>query len=288
MTSNWISIDQEKCNGCKFCVVRCPRVFSKVDDTIVGQANILNCNLCGHCISLCDPQAITHKLLDMQNFPPVKPEANFETGQFIDFIRNRRSHRHFKNKLIAREELEILVDACRYAPTGSNIQSVELVVLQDKELIKQLSEKTVTIFEKFGAAADQRIKELETNKESVPEQLSRTRIYGERLKEAENAGLDPIFHKSPAVLIFHSPKDSSAPKDNCVIASTTVSLLARTMGIESTYIGLFEIVARGNEEILSALNIPLNHEIYSVLIMGYPRMKYHYQVDRSPIQTSWQ
>jgi nitroreductase len=284
---NWISIDEEKCNGCKFCVVRCPRCFSKADDKIVGQADLLNCNICGHCIALCKPQAITHSLMEMNNFPKMNPDANFETSTFAQFIRNRRSHRHFKNKGIPQQDLETLIDTCRYAPTGSNVQTVEIVVLQDPELIKKLSDQTVDVFKKLGLAAQQQITDLQAEGKDVSESLIRTQIYGERLNEARDAGLDPIFHKAPVVKIFHSPRDSSAPKDNCVIASTTLSLMARTMGIESTYIGLFEIVARGNQQILSLLDIPAEHEIFSVLIMGYPRLKFHYQVDRKPIKVSW-
>ena len=284
---NWISIDQELCNGCKFCIVRCPRVFSKVEDEIFGQADLENCNLCGHCMALCEPQAITHSLMDMGNFPIMNPEANFETKEFAQFIRNRRSHRNFKNKAIPQEDLETLIDICRYAPTGSNVQTVELIVLQDKEVIKKLSDQTVDAFVAFSQSAKQKIAELKAEGKNVSEALLRSQLYGVRLNEARDAGLDPIFHKSPVVKIFHSPSDSSAPKDNCVIASTTVSLMARTMGIESTYIGLFEMAARGNQQMHALLDIPAGHEIFSVLVMGYPRLKFHYQVDRKPINVSW-
>ncbi len=247
----------------------------------------MNCNLCGHCIALCEPQAITHSLMDMGNFPKMNPDANFETTEFARFIRNRRSHRHFKNKAIAQEDLETLIDICRYAPTGSNVQTVELIVLQDREVIKKLSDQTVDAFVAFSSAARQKIAEFEAEGKEIPESLSRSQLYGVRLNEAREAGFDPIFHKSPVVKIFHSPRDSSAPKDNCVIASTTVSLMARTMGIESTYIGLFEMAARGNQEMASLLNLPTGHEIFSVLVMGYPRLKFHYQVDRKPLSVSW-
>ncbi len=284
---NWISIDQKKCNGCKFCVVRCPHVFSKVEDEIIGQADLANCNLCGHCIALCEPQAITHSLMDMNNFPIMNPNANFDTGDFAQFIRNRRSHRHFKNKAILQEDLETLIDICRYAPTGSNVQTVELIVLQDQELIKQLSDLTVDAYVGFSQAAKQQSEELKAEGKNVPESLIRTQMYGVGLDEVREAGFDPIFFKSPVVKIFHSPEDSSTPKDNCVIASTTVSLMARTMGIEATYIGLFETAARGNQQIHDLLNIPAGHVIFSVLVMGYPRLKFHYQVDRRPISVNW-
>lgn len=285
---NWISIDQEKCDGCKFCVVRCPRCFSKQDGIIVAQADIDNCNLCGHCLALCKHQAIAHEKMDMNNFPEVDSDANFDTKTFIQFIRNRRSHRHFKNKAIPKEDLETLIDTCRYAPTGSNVQTVETIVLQDQDRIKKLSDLTVDVFAKFGEQAKKDIERLKGDGKEIPETVLRGKMYGERLQESREAGLDPIFHRSPVVMIFHSPKLSSAPKDNCVIASTTLSLLARTMGIESTYIGLFVGASKDNPEILGELQLSPDNEIYSVLIMGYPRLKFHYTVDRKPIKTRWE
>ena len=285
---NWISIDQERCDGCRLCVVRCPRCFSEQNGVIVGQADIDNCNLCGHCIALCKAQAITHEKMDMSNFPEANPDANFDTETFIQFIRNRRSHRHFKNTAIPRGNLETLIDSCRYAPTGSNLQNVEIMVLQDRDTIKKLSNLTVDVFARFGEQAKKAIEQMKADGGEIPETVLRGKMYGERLQESREAGLDPIFHRSPVVMIFHAPKLSGSPKDDCVIASTTVSLLARTMGIESTYIGLFVTAAKDDPKIRDELQLPRDNEIYSVLIMGYPRLKFSYTVDREPIKTRWE
>jgi hypothetical protein len=54
------------------------------------------------------------------------------------------------------------------------------------------------------------------------------------------------------------------------------------------YIGLFVGASKDNPEILGELQLPPDNEIYSVLIMGYPRLKFHYTVDRKPIKTRWE
>lgn len=286
--TNWLSIDQEKCDLCNFCVVRCPHCFRKTDGMIVAQADVFNCNLCGHCISLCKPMAIVHEKMAMDNFPESNKDYNFATSEFIQFIRNRRSHRHFKNKAISKQDLETLIDTCRYTPTGSNVQTVEIIVLQEQTKIKKLSDRTVDVYIKWGGQAQKKIKQLKSEGKNIPETLLRTKMYGERLRESREAGLDPIFHKAPVVMIFHSPVQTSTPKDNCVIASTTLSLLARTMGIESTYIGFFVGAAKDNQSILTELQIPEDHELFSVIIMGYPRLKFHYTIDRKPIRVRWE
>ncbi len=285
---NWVSIDKTKCDRCGLCILRCPRVYSILDGEIIAQADINNCIACGHCLSLCRTGAISHSELDRGNFPVADEAANFETGTFIRFLRNRRSHRHFKNKTVPREQLETLIDACRYAPTGGNAQAVEIVVVENRDMMKRLSDHTIDFFISAGEKARQFIARLAAEGKDAPESASRTLQYGERFKLAREAGgPDPIFHEAPIVMIFHAPQDRGASKDDCVIASTTLSLLARTMGIESTYIGLLVTAARENRHIRSDLALPPGNEIFSVLIMGYPRLRYLYNIDRKPIRTRW-
>ena len=285
---SWTTIDKDLCDGCGFCVVRCPRNYSKQGEDIIANSGMDTCNLCGHCVALCKPEAITHRKMDMDNFHELDTEANFDTDTFVKFIRNRRSHRMFKNKPIPRKDLEFLVDTCRYAPTGSNVQTVEIIVIENQDKMQVLSDLAVNVFETMGKVNLAEAQRYEAEGQPVPELITRSVTYMSRLTEARSLGLDPIFHRAPAVFIFHSPKDSSAPEDNCLIASTTMSLVARTMGIESTYIGLFKGPSKNNEEIHAELNIPLENRIYSVLIMGYPRLKFYRTVDRQPANVRWE
>jgi nitroreductase len=285
---SWVAIDKTKCDNCGLCILRCPGVFSKVDGEIVAQADVSNCNVCGHCISLCKPRAIVHSAMDIINFPAVNEAANFATEKFIHFLRNRRSHRHFKNKAIPRADLETLIDACRYAPTGSNAQSVEIIVLENRDRIKKLADYIIDFFINMGDSLRQFFEQLAAEGKEPPANLARIRQYGDRFKLAKEAGQDPIFYDAPVVMIFHASQEKSTPKDDCVIASTTLSLLARTMGIESTYIGLLVGVAKDNREIHSELQLPPGNEILSALVMGYPRLKYRYAVDRKQIPTRWE
>lgn len=227
----------------------------------------------------------------MDGFNPVKKNISFETDQFIEFIRQRRSHRHFKAKKIPRADLETLIDTCRYAPTGSNVQTVEMIIIQDQDRIKTLSDLTVDYFEEFIRQVEKDVERLKAEGKKIPGDLeliySRAE-YRKRLITARNAGLDPIFHRAPVVVIFHSPALTSTPKDNCVIAAHTMALTARTMGLETCYIGLFEGAAMTSAPIRDNLNLPGGHNVYSVLIMGYPRLKFRTLVDRQPIKTRWE
>ncbi len=55
-------------------------------------------------------------------------------------LKTRRSIRSFKTEQIQEEVLKAILEAGMYAPTGMNAQSPLMVVVQEKEQIKKLSE----------------------------------------------------------------------------------------------------------------------------------------------------
>ncbi len=286
---SWVTIDQEKCTTCGICVLRCPRCFSLKDERVSVQADEKCCIVCGHCVSLCPADAITHHRMDMDNFEPVGTPVQFPADAFMRFIRERRSHRQFKKKAVAKTTIQQLIEAARYAPTGSNVQSVEIIVLENDGRKKQLSDLTIDFFVDMGANAAETLKTLPSGPATPARlQLEKLLRYRDNMLLARSVGYDPIFHHAPVVLMFHSLLETSTPKDNCVIASTTVGLFARTLGLECTYIGLLEIAARSYPPLTEAIGLPEGHQIQSVLIVGYPKLKYLRRVDRNPIRVRWE
>ncbi len=284
-----VTIEREKCTACGICMMRCPACFLKRNGEIIASAADDTCSLCGHCVALCPTNAITHHAMDMKNFHEVGAGVQFETDAFIQFIRQRRSHRHFRNEPIPKESLEKLIDTCRYAPTGGNFQDVEVVVVQDPEKVRKLSDRTIDFFIEMGTYAEKASEEATTGGVMMSDEQMQSLIsYKRRLADARAAGFDPILYKAPAVMIFHADSQARTPKDDCVIAATTVSLTARTMGIESTYIGLLEMASRMSQSLNDELALPDGHQVYSVLVMGYPKLKFLRTVDRKVIRTRWE
>lgn len=289
--SDWVTIDNEKCTVCGTCALRCPFCFAEQDDEMKTYADEDRCNLCGHCVSLCPSDAITHNKMDMANFESFDGPVDLDTETFLRFIRERRSHRRFKDKAVPREVLEKLVDAARYAPTGSNVQDTEIIVVESPERRQKLSDLTMDFFEDLGGRAQETIEQLKAEGNFKPGSnymLEKAAQYKDRLGMARSMGFDAIFYMAPATVIFHAPVQTSAPKDNGVIASTTMGLLARTMGLEFTYIGLFELASKSYQPMVEELNLPPGHEVTSCIILGYPAMRFLRTVDRNPIKTSWE
>lgn len=66
----------------------------------------------------------------------------------IKTLLNRRSIRKFKPEQIKDEELEAILEAGKYAPSGSNQQSCIFIVIQDKETLKKISEMNAAVMGK--------------------------------------------------------------------------------------------------------------------------------------------
>jgi nitroreductase len=242
-------------------------------------------------MALCPVEAIAHSEMDMRNFTEYDEPAKIDTDIFVQFLRERRSHRRFKEKTISQETLETLVDVCRYAPTGSNVQSVKLVVTRNQEKIKRYSDLTVDYFKTLSEPARQRLQALESEGKQQTEEyrlVKKTMEWGDLFDLARQAGMDPILHRAPAVMFFHSAKVTSTPKDNCVIASTTVALTARTMGLEACYIGLIEHAANNYPPLQEELGLPPDNQVYSVIVLGYPELEFLRAVDRLPVEVRWE
>ncbi|HUJ68885.1 MAG TPA: nitroreductase family protein [Syntrophorhabdales bacterium] len=286
-----VSIDYDKCTGCSLCVQISPRCFSKTDDLVTPLVDEASCVLCGHCIAVCPTEALTHHVMDMGNFLDVSDRPLIDSADFIQFIRERRTHRAFLDKKIPKEQLRTLIDVIRYAPTGHNDQTVEIILVENPERRKKLSDLAVDYMAGGLKEVEKKLEEMKTSGKGAPAKMAELEDWAGFLRmlvQTRDAGFDPIFYEASAVAIFHSPMASVTPKDNCVIASTTMGLLARTFGLETTYIALFEAAAKGYKPLRDELRLPDGHEVLSVIILGYPKVPYLRTVDRKAIKTRWE
>lgn len=138
---------------------------------------------------------------------------------------------------------------------------------------------------------DKKIAEMTSQGREIPKELVEQKFFVDRYRRiglAGELGIDPILHKAPVVLIFHSPPNPSTPKDDCVIAAQTVVLGAMTMGLGTCYIGLLTNAALNYSPVQKALNLPPGNTVHSILVLGYPRLKFHKAVDRKPLMVQWE
>lgn len=289
-----IQIDTEKCNSCGICAEIRPGCFKLDNGAAVVLTTEESCSQCGHCLAVCPTGAMEHKALDLAAFAPLGPAERLDKDAFMNFMRQRRSHRAFKDQPIPEDLFEYLIESVRVSPTGSNAQPVEVLIIRDSEKIQRLSELTVDfmvqaipLLEEFARQAEQG-QEIPAQFLPAVNNLPRMRLYRDRLVARQKMGLDPIFYRAPALLVFHAGVGASTPKDDCVIAAQTAVLAARTLGLESCYIGFLEQAARQHLPVALELGLDMSKQSMIAMILGFPKYKFSRTTYRRPIKVRWE
>jgi nitroreductase len=71
--------------------------------------------------------------------------------EFLNFLKERRSIRSFQNKEIDDEHLNMILEAGRWAPSASNRQPWQFIIIKNKEILQQISD--IAVYGKFFKSA---------------------------------------------------------------------------------------------------------------------------------------
>jgi nitroreductase/NAD-dependent dihydropyrimidine dehydrogenase PreA subunit len=274
-----IEIDAQKCISCGECAAVCPSIFIPEE----GKIHIVDeehCLLCGHCLAICPVEAIDHEDLDKEEFVdlPISPRVSPEV--LFSFLRSRRSCRVFVEREVPKQVLEKLVDIARYAPTAHNSQNFEFLVIQEKELIRDLSSRTAIFYGNLH-------KMLSAPGVHLPPWLQK-HMRGFRLNwEYYLQGKDRIFRNAPALLVIHAPAENPSSAQNCHLAMAHIMLQAHALGLGTCIIGYFITAAERDPSIIERLDVPQQNKIFTCCTVGYPALTFRKLVQRKPPAVRW-
>jgi nitroreductase len=185
----------------------------------------------------------------------------------IEIIQTRRSIRNYKEDPVSDEDIRFLIDCARYAPSGSNMQPWSFLVIQNKDLIKELSENgkkaMIPLAERFA-----------DNPKNMPGFISFLKTKGSNL-----------FYNAPLLVIIFGNKKSLTADWDCAMAAQNMMLAAHSRGIGSCWIGL-AMPALMDERILEELGAPSGYKAVAPLIFGYPMGKTTIPARREP-EVKW-
>jgi ferredoxin len=144
-------VSRSRCVGCGLCFQVCPSFVLEVTQ---GKARVARggwCIECGHCGAICPVNAISHNgvLPDVHPRPWAGPASSPEILELL--FREKRSVRAYESEPIPEDILKRILDAGRYAPTGSNSQNVHYVALRSPEAIERLNRMTTNFYSKLSA-----------------------------------------------------------------------------------------------------------------------------------------
>ena len=271
-----IKIDETRCKKDGFCVQACPANIIKQTDEdripfMIEQGRQI-CLRCGHCVAVCPHDALDHQEVPIENSPKIQKNLAIDREQALQFLRTRRSIRRFKNKPVAKETIQALIDAARYAPTGGNSQLVTWTVHTDPAHLTHIADLTIG-WMKAALASD-------AGKHLPP--------YFPRFVDAYEAGTNSITHHAPCLIIASAPGYYDNGMVDLSIALSYFELTAVASGLGTCWMGLIARALRQDSQPLRrSVGLPDGHTYFYPMVLGYPKFKYRRLPERKPATIIW-
>lgn len=162
-------------------------------------------------------------------------------NEVLKVIANRRSIRKYKSEQISDEELKMIIEAGLQAPSGHNDQPWFFTVIQNRELLKEISEKS-------------------------KEELRKSGIEW-MVKMGENSALD-LLYGAPTAIAVAVKEDAISPNADEGAAIQNMLIAAESLGIGSCWIGLTASYFKEKEN-LKKLGIPEGYRGHYIVTLGY-------------------
>ena len=268
-------VDEYKCKQDGFCVRDCPRAIIRLKDKesypqlMPGSEPL--CLVCGHCVAVCPHGALSHKMVPIEDCPPIQKELFVNNAQVVQFLRSRRSIRLFEDQPVEKEKIQNLIEIARHAPTASNTQLVEWLVFNDRNTIKAFAQMAA------DWARDLLAKDPQAAK--LP--------YIPTIVAAWDAGYDAVLRNAPAMVVASAPREDRNGMVNLTLALSYLELAASSMGLGACWAGLLQGALLGWPPLQKAIGLPEGHKHHYPMMLGYPKAKYFRLPRRKPPKITW-
>jgi len=164
-------------------------------------------------------------------------------------LKGRRSVRAYTNQSVSDDQLEAVLEAGTWAPSGMNRQPWKFIVIEDEKKIKTISDETKALVRGM-----------------MPELSSRYEMETEA---------DVICYNAPVLILICAERDKQWENLNqidCVLAAQNMFLKAYELGLGTCYMGFVHLL-NTKPEVLRKIGVPENYQIMAPFILGHPRIK---------------
>jgi len=283
-------IKHDKCTLCGLCTLCCHVMEERNKKIAVLRPDL--CLRCGHCASVCPSDAIVGPAMEEKRVTDRARAAAPSASSLQFLLRSRRSVRQYQKKPISQKDMDKILEAGRYTPTGLNVQNIQYLVLTDPHKIERLTKMTMpALLKLFGMAV--RISKIpvlgdrmlgENSAENFQKHYAPAlKAIDECLKRGEK---DMLFHSAPAIMLVHGEKHDDTAF-SCSAALFSCMLMADTMGIGCCLNGFLVLVANHDREVNKWLGIPKRHKVHAAMTLGYKKLKYNRLVKRNPVKVRY-
>jgi len=286
-------IDQSKCKQCGLCMEVCPGNILEMNET--GEVcfipeRLVICQHCGQCMAICSTGAVQVEGLSYGRELVELPEFSVDTHGFNDFLANRRSIRHFKEKPVPEEVIVRILDSLSYAPYGCEPGKLHITVVNNRATIESALPRVEQFLENVVKWIDHPIASRMIRRRNSRETFNTVKNHLYPISALGHYKLalgDRITRNAPALVIFHAPLDAEEHTRNAMIQATYAMLAAHAGGLGAAMNGLVPAALNKVKEVREIFRVPEGHEAVISLIMGYPKYRYRRAIRRKPRNIHW-
>ncbi len=173
--------------------------------------------------------------------------SNPATLAVFDAIYQRRAQRNYMARPVSKENVQALLDAAVQAPSAMNRQPWAFLVLQNRDLLRRISEAAKA---RILASAEW-AKDLEHK--SIP---------------LSDPNFDIFYRASTLIVICMKEEEGFCPEGDCYLAGQNLMLAAQALGLGSCPIGFARDILQ-TDAFRKELAIPKGYRPVLPIIVGY-------------------
>jgi nitroreductase len=167
---------------------------------------------------------------------------------YSELMKNRRAVREFQSRDVPLEIVKAVIQDTTLAPTASNGQPCRFIIIQDRGLMKQISDESKRNL----------IEDAERNPGSPLGQ------YVEVLKnEAFN-----VFYNAPCLVLLTGPKAIASLAVDCALTAAYFMFSATEHGLGTCWVALGSNIK--DPAMFKKIGLPDDCAIVAPLVLGYP------------------
>lgn len=266
-----VVFDHEKCIGCGLCAADCFPGAIQIKDKKAHFIENHNCMECGHCIAVCPCNAVTIDTLDMKEVLELKDiSCGMDPEIYLNHLKARRTIRAFADTDVSEEQINRILDAGRFSPSGGNRQTVAFHIFRDK-----VSEFRSLVIDELMVMGD------EAQNTGIKNSWY-SDFWLKMHHEFKTEGKDLLFFNAGTVIVVSSDSMQAA-----MIAAAHMETMVYSLGLGMLYSGFTTSAIGHSEKLQKYVGLKEGYKVWSVLIIGCPKVMYQRTVPRKKADVIW-
>lgn len=170
----------------------------------------------------------------------------------FDVIRTRRSTRSYSQREVSEEDLDVVLQAGRFAPSGGNNQTTHLLVITSADIKKRIAELAEKLFSVMEVTPDM------------------YRSMASAVMASKKGGYN--FHRdAPVLILAANQKTYSNNIADCSCVLENMMIMANAMDMGSCWVNQIKWLNEEPEmlELLFGIGLREDERVYGGITLGY-------------------